>query len=174
MRHEKGWINYELRIQRGLEGRVLYTECRITRINNSWWDYYRQFNLTRVDPKGQIVLVQKMKKPTKRSLTRKLDKICSDIVRKRGYCAWCKKTEGLECCHIFSRRYRSIRWDFDNLVCLCHSHHFYSHSNPILFTEFIKEYLGENRYEQLKLRAKMIKKWTIEQMAELLKILKHP
>jgi hypothetical protein len=109
-----------------------------------------------------------MKKPTKKSLTRKLDKAVSEKVRARGECAWCKKTEGLEACHIFSRRYRSVRWDMDNLICLCHRHHFYSHSNPILFAEFIKEYLGKERYTQLKFRARMTKKWIIEELQELL------
>ena len=110
-----------------------------------------------------------MRKPTKKSLTRRLDKLCSEIVRSRGYCAWCKKAEGLECCHIFSRKYRSVRWDLDNLVCLCHAHHFYSHANPVLFTEFIREYLGEYKYEQLKLRAGKITKWTLGEMEEMVK-----
>jgi hypothetical protein len=112
-------------------------------------------------------------KPTKSSLTRKLDKLCSLIVRARGYCAWCKKTDGLECCHIFSRRYRSVRWDLLNLVCLCHYHHFFSHSNPILFTEFIKEYLGEVNYELLKNRAKAIKKHTIQELEDLITLYKQ-
>jgi hypothetical protein len=110
-----------------------------------------------------------MKKPTKKSLTRRLDKVCSEIVRKGGQCAWChKEMAGLECCHIFSRRYRSVRWDLDNLVCLCHRHHFYAHSNPILFTEFIKEYLGEYKYQNLKAKATSVKRWTIPEMQELL------
>jgi hypothetical protein len=108
-----------------------------------------------------------LRKPTITNLTRKLDKLVSEIVRKRGYCAWCKKTEGLECCHIFSRRYRSVRWFLGNLVCLCHSHHFYAHSNPVLFTEFIQEYLGDYEYEQLKLKARMIIKWTIPDLQTL-------
>jgi hypothetical protein len=108
-----------------------------------------------------------MRKPTKSSLTRKLDKLCSEIVRARGECAWCHTKEGLECCHIFSRRYRSVRWNLLNLVCLCHKHHFYAHANPILFTEFIKEYLGEHNYAYLKLAAKTIAKWTLEDMITL-------
>lgn len=113
-----------------------------------------------------------MRKLTKLSLTHKLDKLCSEIVRTRGYCAWCKKTTGLECCHIFSRRYRSVRWDLDNLVCLCHAHHFYAHSNPILFTEFVQDYLGELKYETLKHRAKAVRKWCIDEMESYYLILK--
>ncbi len=109
-----------------------------------------------------------MRKPTKKSLTRKLDKICSDIVRARGECAWCHKTKGLECCHIFSRRYRSVRWDLKNLLCLCHSHHFYSHANPVLFGEFVKDYLGGYEYNNLKQKAQMLIKWTIPELQTLL------
>lgn len=113
-----------------------------------------------------------MRKPTKTSLTRRLDKLVSEKVRARGECAWCKKNEGLECCHIFSRRYRSVRWEWDNLLCLCHNHHFYSHSNPVLFAEFVKEYLGQEKYVALKQKARMIKKWTLQDLIELYESLK--
>jgi hypothetical protein len=115
-----------------------------------------------------------LRKITISGLTRKLDKLVSEIVRGRGYCAWCKKTEGLECCHIFSRRYRSTRWDMDNLICLCHSHHFYSHSNPVLFAEFVRDYLGKNKYIALKQKARMIKKWTLIDLQALYESLKCP
>ena len=109
-----------------------------------------------------------MRKPSKSTLTRKLDKAVSEIVRARGRCAWCGKEEGLECAHIFSRRYRSVRWDLMNLLCLCHSHHFYAHANPILFAEFVKDHLGDGNYSQLKLRAQGIKKWSTTSMELLL------
>jgi len=112
-------------------------------------------------------------KPTKRSLTRKLDKLISEMVRARGYCAWCHKTDGLETAHIFSRKYRNLRWNLTNLLCLCHTHHFFAHSNPILFAEFVKDYLGETKYNLLKLQAKSIKKWTLGEMMELYETLKE-
>ena len=114
-----------------------------------------------------------MRKPTKSSLTRKLDKLFSQIVRKRGKCAWCGTKEGLECCHIFSRKYRSLRWSLDNAVCMCHSHHFYSHSNPILFAEFVKNYLGEEKYELLKEARNQITKLTLEDLQIKLKTLEE-
>jgi hypothetical protein len=117
-----------------------------------------------------------LKKPSKKLLTRKLDHICSEIVRSRGKCAKCSKTDyaHLQTAHIFSRKYRSIRWDIElNLLCLCDSCHFWAHANPILFTEFVREYLGEVRYVMLKVRAQSIKKWTIEEMQELLETLEY-
>jgi hypothetical protein len=55
---------------------------------------------------------------------------------------------------------------------MCHSHHFYAHANPVLFTEFIKEYLGDLKYEALKSRATAIKQWKLDEMESYLQMLK--
>lgn len=96
-----------------------------------------------------------MKKPSRKTLTNKLDAICSLIIRAKGYCSWCKKADysKLQCAHIYSRTYKSVRWDLKNMVCLCAGCHFYGHKNPLAFSEFVMGYLGEYEYEALKLRA---------------------
>ena len=114
-----------------------------------------------------------MRKITKRSLTKLLDKEISRITRLKGYCVKCNKEDNLQCCHIFSRIYRSTRWDLHNVLCLCAGCHFWNHKNPILFAEFVKIYLGKYNYNNLKLKATMIKKWTLEEMQELLEDLKE-
>ena len=111
-------------------------------------------------------------KLTKKLLTRKLDKLVSAIVRSRGYCVKCGGTSHLQACHIFSRTYRSVRWDMLNMLCLCAKCHFWSHKNPILFTEFIREYLGDLNYHTLKNIATSIKRWSLEGMEDLYKVLK--
>ena len=100
----------------------------------------------------------------KKTIKRKLDKVVSEIVRSKGYCVKCNKTMNLQCCHIFSRKNLSTRWDLDNLLCMDAGCHFWSHQNPVLFTEFVKEYLGSLRYEALKVRAKAIKKWSEDEL----------
>ena len=112
-------------------------------------------------------------KPTKSSLKRKLDKEVSRIVRSRGECSKCRnnKYEKLQAAHIFSRSMLSVRWDLLNVICLCAGCHFWAHREPILFTEFVREFLGENKYTELKHRAKSIKKWTLDELTELLKTL---
>ena len=109
-----------------------------------------------------------MRKITKSYLTYKLDKCCSDLVHERDLCQKCGGFNSLQTAHIFSRSLRSVRWDLDNLLLLCAKCHFWAHKNPILFTEFVRYYYSEYKYEQLKLKATMIKKWTLCEMQELL------
>lgn len=116
-----------------------------------------------------------MKKQTKSSLTRKLDIECSRIIRSYGQCAmcWSQDYSKLQCAHIFSRTYRNTRWDLQNLIPLCAGCHFKSHKNPILFSEFVREYLGNLKYLELKQKHNVIKRWTVVEMEELLKALKN-
>lgn len=110
------------------------------------------------------------KPPSKSSLTKKLDKAFSILVRKVGKCEKCGKKENLQCCHIFSRANRSTRWFRLNAFCLCGGCHlFWGHKNPVEFTEWTKERLGINNYEELRREAKSTKKWSVWEMEELLK-----
>jgi hypothetical protein len=108
----------------------------------------------------------------KRKMIRnKLDKKVGEIVRSKGYCVKCGKEQNLQACHIFSRKNLSTRWDLENVICMCAGCHFWSHTNPVLFGEFVKEYLGELRYEALKARATAIKKWRDEELDNYYKVL---
>lgn len=112
-----------------------------------------------------------MRKITRKGLIRKLDKICSDIVRGRGYCQKCNQSDPrhLQTAHIFSRRFHNTRWDIKlNLVCLCDKCHWDAHLKPLLFSEWVKDFLGEYNYNALKNNAATIKKWTTEELKELL------
>lgn len=120
-----------------------------------------------------------MRKQTKSSITNKLDRECSRIVRSIGFCQWgatnkCSRNvyELLQCAHIYTRTYKSVRFDLKNMICLCASCHRFGHNNPILFTEFVKRYLGEFEYEQLKLRANPTSHWKIYQLQEMFESLK--
>ena len=102
-----------------------------------------------------------MKKSTIRN---KLDKICSEIVRKRGKCEYCNSKKTLQCCHIFSRTYNNTRWDLANLLCLCAACHFHFHKNPITFADFVKSYLGNTNYDLLKEKHNQITKYTLDDL----------
>jgi len=54
------------------------------------------------------------------------------------------------------------------MICLCAGCHFFGHKNPLQFAEFVKLWLGDYEYEQLKIRAVPVKRWTIPDMQSLL------
>ena len=115
------------------------------------------------------------RKPSKKTLKNKLDKLVSEIVRKRGECQLCNKSRRvqLQCCHIFSRKYLNTRWDLDNVLCMCAGCHFRSHAEPILFAEWVKKRLGEDKYNLLKEAHNIIYKPTLEDLQTKLKCLEE-
>ena len=105
----------------------------------------RKTKLKRFSPKGAIV--------------RKCDKLFSLYIRNRDkVCQFpgCDKIK-LHCAHIFSRRNRNLRWYSDNAVSLCYYHHLHwAHKEPILFTAFVKGWMGEERFNKLLLKKNLI------------------
>ena len=96
-----------------------------------------------------------LKKASKKTLKRKADAVFSKYIRSRNVCQWCGAVnDTLQCCHIFSRRFLVTRWDEFNALCLDARCHFKAHQQPIEFTEFIKKFLGESRYNALRRKAK--------------------
>ena len=85
----------------------------------------------------------------KKSEKAKKDREFSATIRSIGYCEKCGNTTTLQCCHIFSRRFVNMRWDERNVLCLCAKCHFWGHDNPLLFAEFVKDYKGEDIYNEL-------------------------
>ena len=81
------------------------------------------------------------------------DKWFSDVVRKKAghVCENCNKVEGrMECAHIYGRSAKSVRWSLDNAVCLCHYCHMRFTANPLEFTKWLVETLGEGHMEMLR------------------------
>lgn len=56
----------------------------------------------------------------------------------------------LQCAHLFSRRYRAVRWTDDNAVSLCAGHHLYYTHRPIEWDNWMQNRLTLNRYEELR------------------------
>ncbi len=78
-------------------------------------------------------------------------------------CERCKKwhgpkSQGLHAAHIFSRRFKTTRHDEENGLALCFGCHMLFHSRPLEAHEFFKEYLGDEKYEALKKRARALKR----------------
>jgi hypothetical protein len=68
----------------------------------------------------------------------------------------------------------STRWDIDNGISLCLPCHLYwAHAKYEEFREWvINETIGPDKFEILREKAFTIKKWTNEELKELLKTLK--
>ena len=64
--------------------------------------------------------------------TRTLDALAREVVFARdGCCVRCGSTSHLQWAHIYSRRYRSMRWDTDNSVVFCAGCHLWWHHKPL-------------------------------------------
>ena len=92
-------------------------------------------------------------------LMRKCDKIIAKIIKKRDNytCQRCfSKSKQLNTCHFYSRFMKGLRYEFDNLVCLCVGCHFYFHHNPIEFVEFWEKRIGKEAMERLRVKKNTI------------------
>jgi len=95
------------------------------------------------------------------------DRLFSEFIRKRairisGGCQRClsQKTnyKQLQCSHLWGRRNKATRWDPDNCIGLCSGCHAYFTANPIEHQDWFRKHLGDERFEQLRLRAQGVKK----------------
>lgn len=81
------------------------------------------------------------------------DKWFSDVVRKKAghVCESCGKVDGrMECAHIYGRAAKSVRWSMDNAVRLCHYCHMKFTANPLEFTKWLEDTLGEGHMDMLR------------------------
>ena len=99
--------------------------------------------------------MSKTKRPKKKPLINKADKLFSEFIRNRdGKCVKCGRVGVLHCHHIISRSCKAVRWDEDNAIALCPGHHRnWAHANPLEVAEFMQLRLGSEKYRELILRA---------------------
>jgi len=116
------------------------------------------------------------RKISKKGLKKKLDKAWSALVKQEAgnkceVCGLAGDNCRLNSHHIVGRRNLRLRWELYNGVCLCSGcHTFRSHSahqNVVWFDEWLRENRGED-YKLVKKTMSEIKKWTIDEMLELL------
>ena len=62
------------------------------------------------------------------------------------------RCQGLECCHIYGRRSKNVRWNGMNAVALTHYQHRYFTENPAHFITWLNSYLGMEHMDILKER----------------------
>lgn len=93
----------------------------------------------------------------------KLDSVFSDLVR--GRAGWKSEYSGrtdgqLECCHIYGRAKRSVRWHPLNAVCLLHSEHRYFTSHPRLFDIWLESRMSPSGLHKLDMLAATPRKFS--------------
>ena len=78
----------------------------------------------------------------------------SKAVRHRDQhrCQYCFG-EGTDCAHIYGRAKKSVRWSMDNAVTLCRYHHQWFGSNPVAFTDWLTNTLGQGHMDLLRGKA---------------------
>lgn len=105
-------------------------------------------------------MLKKLKSPKKRPIKywkKKADVLFSKLVRARGKCERCSKTINLQCAHILSRRYKNVRHDFLNALCLCGGCHLWWHHEPLAATKWFREKYPD-REEYLNNKRNMVEK----------------
>jgi hypothetical protein len=45
---------------------------------------------------------------------------------------------------------------------------FWAHKEPVYFVEFAKEYLGNLKFQNLRIRANQVKKWSIAELEDMI------
>jgi hypothetical protein len=76
----------------------------------------------------------------KTNATTKADVLFSRLVRDRDHaCVRCGSPNNLQCAHIWSRRYRALRWRFENAITLCAGCHMYFTLRPAEWAEWCEE-----------------------------------
>jgi hypothetical protein len=115
-------------------------------------------------------MIKKTKKPSRKSLVAKLDKLVSEKVRSIGKCERCGKTTTLQAAHIYSRTYKHLRWDPENLICLCSGCHFWWHLNPVEATVWVGTIKNINYLVQMRQNTTPIKDWQLQVMLDEMKV----
>lgn len=85
-----------------------------------------------------------------------LDAKFSKLVRlKNPICESCKIHASSQIHHFKGRRYKSVRYDFDNCLAVCFQCHRKFHEDPVWAVDFMKKRLG-NRWNKFILKAEAI------------------
>src|SRR3990167_10124510 len=83
-----------------------------------------------------------MGRPVKQTIAnwkKKCDQIISNYIRSKGKCDRCGRPDGkFDCAHVISRKNLTLRWNVNNLMCLCFQCHKWWHEEPVLSADWFK------------------------------------
>ncbi len=98
---------------------------------------------------------KRARKASSKSAQRKSCDVAFSLwVRSIGVCEAAGEGNGckgnLQCAHVLTRGYSSIRWDPRNALSLCAGHHIFFTHRPIAWTDFIVAKLGQAHWDELR------------------------
>jgi hypothetical protein len=117
------------------------------------------------------------KKPTRKTLITKLDKVFSEYIRRRyakndiATCVTCGKKDHwkkLQAGHFMSRKHYATRWDEQNVEVQCSACNVFRYGEQYLFAK----YLGTEKADMLLAKSRETVKfpdWEIQEMIDLYK-----
>ncbi len=107
-------------------------------------------------------------------LIKACDKAFSELIRSKGACEKCLRTDTkLDCAHVIPRTNKTLRWDINNALSLCfRCHTRWAHQNPLEFASWFRIFYRE-RYLYLMTHKNTLTKRTTEDYQNLLKALKE-
>ena len=82
---------------------------------------------------------------------KKADDLVSLIVRLKAKCEWCGTNNGqMQCAHFVGRANHTLRFDFQNVICLCATCHRKGHNYPRDFVKwFEKKFPNRVKYIEM-------------------------
>ena len=113
------------------------------------------------------------KKPTRKTLITKLDKVFSEYIRRRyakndiATCVTCGKKDHwkkLQAGHFMSRKHYATRWDEYNVEVQCSACNVFRYGEQYLFSK----YLGVDLSEELLIKSRKIQKFTDNELLEMI------
>ena len=87
-------------------------------------------------------------------LIKELDRLCRELTFKRDNhrCLKCGKRDRLQWCHVYSRRYRRLRWALLNTMTLCAGCHLWWHHQPAAAILWWRDKIGPVPADKLALK----------------------
>lgn len=117
------------------------------------------------------------KKPTRKSLTKKLDDIFAEYIRelekkRTGHCFFCNKP--VQCCfHIITRSKYATRWEEENAVGSCFGCNYHNEHNPHKFVVKYIEVFGLKKFNKIYRKSNEAIKFSLEDLENMIEKYKN-
>lgn len=108
--------------------------------------------LPRCSKRGCSLVASQPSGLCRKHLKAECDRLFSLAIRERGACELGPAPHAgpLQCCHGFSRRFLSIRWNPANAWAGCAKHHQFFTNNPDRWSWFLLDKWGQDRFDVMR------------------------